>query len=445
MLDINFIKENKELVATAIKNKNLSDSVSLDEVLRLYEDYVSTLRLVETKRALRNKITQDIPKFLDPQHAYERQKLMQEATQIKKDLQELDAKLDENKDAYEKMLLLVPNVCDADVPVGKDESENVVARKIGTPKEFPFKVRDHMELGQLLDIIDTETAGVVSGSRFYYLKNEAVMLEFAIVNLVLNTIQNKEIMKKLAESVNNPSSKSFSPILPPVFVRPEVMKRMDRLDPIDERYYFEKDDLVLVGSAEHTLGPMHMDKVFKETELPVRYIGFSTSFRRESGSYGKDVKGILRTHQFDKLEMESFTTAENGRVEQDLFVAVQEYLLQQLEIPYQVISICTGDMGKPDFRQIDMECYIPSQGKYRETHTSDYMTDYQSRRLNTTYLDKDGNRQFVYMNDATAFAIGRILIAILENNQQEDGSIVVPKVLTKYTGFERIVPKAQIL
>jgi seryl-tRNA synthetase len=252
-------------------------------------------------------------------------------------------------------------------------------------------------------------------------------------------------MKKLAESVNNPSSKSFSPILPPVFVRPEVMKRMDRLDPIDERYYFEKDDLVLVGSAEHTLGPMHMDKVFKETELPVRYIGFSTSFRRESGSYGKDVKGILRTHQFDKLEMESFTTAENGRVEQDLFVAVQEYLLQQLEIPYQVISICTGDMGKPDFRQIDMECYIPSQGKYRETHTSDYMTDYQSRRLNTTYLDKDGNRQFVYMNDATAFAIGRILIAILENNQQEDGSIVVPKVLTKYTGFERIVPKAQIL
>ena len=441
MLDINYIKENQELVKKAITNKNLSDSVNLDELLNLYETYLNTLRLVETKRSLRNKITQDIPKFLDPKHAYERQKLMQEATEIKKDLQDLENKLSESEENYKKLLLLVPNIYADDVPLGKSEDENVVARQIGTPKELNFKVRDHIELGQLLDIIDIDTAGEVSGSRFYYLKNEAVMLEFAIVNFVLNTVQNKEIISQLAKSVNNTSEKLFSPILPPVFVRPEVMKRMDRLDPIDERYYFEKDDLVLVGSAEHTLGPMHMDKVFKENELPLRYIGFSTSFRRESGSYGKDVKGILRTHQFDKLEMESFTTIENGRAEQDLFVAIQEYLLQQLGIPYQAISICTGDMGKPDFRQIDMECYIPSQGKYRETHTSDYMTDYQSRRLNTVYVDKNGQRQFVHMNDATAFAIGRILIAILENNQQEDGSVLVPEVLVKYTGFSKIVPK----
>jgi len=441
MLDINFIKENRDLVENAIINKNLSDSVNLEELLNLYETYLNTLRLVETKRSLRNKITQDIPKFLDPQHAYERQKLMQEATEIKKDLQELDTKLTESEESYKKLLLLIPNVYAEDVPVGKSEDENVVARQVGTPKEFNFKVRDHIELGQLLDIIDLETAGIVSGSRFYYLKNEAVMLEFAIINFVMNTIQDKELMAKLAKSVNNPSEKTFSPILPPVFVRPEVMKRMDRLDPLDERYYFEKDNLVLVGSAEHTLGPMHMDKVFKEAELPLRYIGFSTSFRRESGSYGKDVKGIIRTHQFDKLEMESFSTVENGRVEQDLFVAIQEYLLQQLEIPYQVISICTGDMGKPDFRQIDMECHIPSQGKYRETHTSDYMTDFQARRLNTAYVDKDNNRHFVHMNDATAFAIGRILVALLENNQQEDGSVLVPKVLTKYTNFDKILPK----
>lgn len=441
MLDINFIKENKDLVDAAIKNKNLSDSVNLEEMLRLYDTYLNTLRLVETKRSLRNKITQDIPKFLDPQHAYERQKLMQEATQIKKDLQELDATLTESETAYKNLLLLIPNIYAEDVPVGKSEDENVVARQIGTIKEFNFKVRDHIELGQLLDIIDIETAGTVSGSRFYYLKNEAVMLEFAIVTFVLNTLQNKDVISKLAKSVNNSSSSLFSPVLPPVFVRPEVMKRMDRLDPIEERYYFEKDNLVLVGSAEHTLGPLHMDKTFKEDELPLRYIGFSTAFRRESGSYGKDVKGILRTHQFDKLEMESFTTVENGRAEQDLFVAVQEYLLQQLEIPYQVINICTGDMGKPDFRQLDMECYIPSQGKYRETHTSDYMTDFQARRLNTAYVDKQNNRHYVHMNDATAFAIGRILIAILENNQQEDGSVIVPAVLTKYTGFDKIVPK----
>lgn len=442
MLDINFIKDNKNLVAEAIKNKNMDDTVDLDAILRLHGSYLDTLRLVETKRALRNKITQDIPQFLEPKHAYERQKLMQEATQIKKDLQELEVRLEEEKASYEKLLLLVPNVCAEDVPVGKNDTENVVARKSGTIREFDFPVKDHIELGQLLDIIDIDTAGKVTGSRFYYLKNEAVMLEFAIINLVLSTLQDKKVLAKLAKSVNNPSDKPFSPILPPVFVRPDVMKRMDRLDPIDERYYFEKDDLVLVGSAEHTLGPMHMDKTFKEAELPIRYIGFSTAFRREAGSYGKDVKGILRVHQFDKLEMESFTTIENGRVEQDLIVAIQEYLLQQLEIPYQVISICTGDMGKPDFRQIDMECYIPSQAKYRETHTSDYMTDFQARRLNTAYVDKKNNRNYVHMNDATAFAIGRVLIAILENNQQKDGSVVIPKVLTKYTGFEKIEPKA---
>jgi len=441
MLDINFIKENKELVGNSIKNKNLSDTVNLDEILNLHSVYLDTLRLVEAKRALRNKITQDIPKFLEPKHAYERQKLMQEATQIKKDLQELDSKLNESKEAYEKLLLLVPNVYDADVPVGKSENENVVSKKWGEPKKFDFKVKDHVELGELLDIIDVETAGTVTGSRFYYLKNEAVMLEFAIINLVLSILQDKNILADLAKSVKNPSDKTFSPIVPPVFVRPEVMKRMDRLDPIDERYYYEKDDLVLVGSAEHTLGPMHMDQNFKLEELPIRYIGFSTAFRREAGSYGKDVKGIIRTHQFDKLEMESFVPVENGRVEQDLFVAIQEYLLQQLEIPYQVVNICTGDMGKPDFRQIDMECYIPSQGKYRETHTSDYMTDFQSRRLNTTYTDKDNNRKYVYMNDATAFAIGRIIVAILENNQKEDGTVIVPKALVKYTGFDKIEPK----
>ena len=442
MLDINFVKENKELVEKAIKNKNLSDLVNIDEVLRLHDSYLNTLRLVETKRALRNKITQDIPKFLEPKHEYERQKLMQEATQIKKDLQELDSKLSVEQISYEKLLLLIPNVYDFDVPVGKNDSENVVFKKVGTPKKFTFKAKDHVELGQLLDIIDIDTASKVTGSRFYYLKNEAVMLEFAIINFVLNAVQDVKVISKLAKSVKNSSNKVFSPVLPPVFVRPDVMKRMDRLDPIDERYYFEKDDLVLVGSAEHTLGPMHMDKTFKADELPLRYIGFSTSFRREAGSYGKDVKGIIRTHQFDKLEMESFTSVENGKVEQDLFVAIQEYLLQQLEIPYQVVQICTGDMGKPDFRQIDMECYMPSQDKYRETHTSDYMTDYQSRRLNTAYVDKQNNRQYVYMNDATAFAIGRILVAILENNQQKDGSVTVPEVLVKYTGFEKIVPKA---
>jgi len=210
------------------------------------------------------------------------------------------------------------------------------------------------------------------------------------------------------------------------------------LYPTDDRYYFEKDDLVFIGSAEHTLGPIYMDKTLKEAELPIRLIGYSTAFRREAGSYGKDTKGILRAHQFDKLEMESFTPAENGDAEQQLFVGLQEYMLQELGIPYRILDVCTGDTGKPDYRQIDVECWIPSQGKYRETHSADYMTDYQARRLNIRYETADKKKEYVHMNDATAFAIGRTLIAIMENYQQADGSITVPKVLQSLVGFDTI-------
>ncbi|MEK7129446.1 MAG: aminoacyl--tRNA ligase-related protein, partial [Patescibacteria group bacterium] len=189
---------------------------------------------------------------------------------------------------------------------------------------------------------------------------------------------------------------------------------------------------------EHTLGPLHMNETIEEGKLPLRYVGFSTSFRREAGSYGKDTKGIFRVHQFDKLEMESFTVPEDSIKEQDFFIAVQEYLMQSLEIPYQVVMICTGDMGAPDARQLDIESWIPSEGKYRETHTSDLMTDFQARRLNTKVRKKDGKTEFVHMNDATAFAVGRTLIAILENYQQKDGSIRVPKVLQSFIGKDVI-------
>ena len=230
-------------------------------------------------------------------------------------------------------------------------------------------------------------------------------------------------------------------MVPPVMIRPEIFKKMARLSEADkeERYYFPKDDVYLVGSAEHTLGPLHMDEVFNEEDLPIRYLGFSTSFRREAGTYGKDLRGILRVHQFDKLEVESFTTSENSLTEQNFIIALQEYLVRSLKIPYQLVILCTGDMGAPDARQIDLECWMPGQEKYRETHTSDLMTDFQARRLNTKVRRKGGKTEFVHMNDATAFAIGRILIAIFENYQQKNGSIKVPKVLQKYCGFKEIV------
>ncbi|MDA1338259.1 MAG: serine--tRNA ligase, partial [bacterium] len=311
----------------------------------------------------------------------------------------------------------------------------------GEPKTFDFKVKDHVDIGNSLDILDIDRAGKVTGARFAYLKNEAVLLQFALVNFVFSTLTNKDIVSKIAKQVGSNSDKVFSPNLPPVFIKAEVMKKMDRFEPVEDRFYFEKDELVLVGSAEHTMGSYFMDEVIDEKDLPIRFVGYSTVFRREAGSYGKDTRGILRVHQFDKLEMECFTTVDEGKSEQDLLVGIQEYLMQQLQLPYQVVDVCIGDTGRPDYRQYDIETWIPSQDKYRETHSADYMTDFQSRRLNTRYKSRNGESKFVYMNDATAFALGRTLIAILENYQQEDGSVLVPEVLQKYTGFTKIEPK----
>jgi seryl-tRNA synthetase len=246
-------------------------------------------------------------------------------------------------------------------------------------------------------------------------------------------------LREIADGVKKGyNAKAFVPVVPPVMIRPEVYERMDRLEPKEERYHIPSDDLYLIGSAEHTLGPLHMDETLAEKDLPIRYIGFSTSFRREAGSYGKDTRGILRVHQFDKLEMESFTVAEDSTTEQDFIVAVQEYLVRSLELPYQVVAICTGDMGKPDARQLDIETWMPGQNRYRETHTSDLMTDYQARRLGTKVKRANGKMELVHMNDATAFAIGRILIAIIENNQTADGKIRVPDVLQPYVGADLI-------
>jgi len=209
---------------------------------------------------------------------------------------------------------------------------------------------------------------------------------------------------------------------------------MARLQPIDERYYFEKDDMVFIGSAEHTLGPLHMDEILGEDDLPKRYVGYSVAMRREAGTYGKDTKGILRQHQFDKIEMETFCLPENSYVEQDFLVAIQEYILRKLKIPHQVVLICTGDMGGPDHRQVDIEAWMPGQDAYRETHTADLMQGFQARRLNTRVKRKNGQIEHVHMNDATAAAMGRTMIAIIENYQQADGSIMIPEVLRPYMG-----------
>ncbi|NQV00872.1 MAG: serine--tRNA ligase [Parcubacteria group bacterium] len=423
MLDIKFIRENPDKVKEGCEKKQVK--VDIDRLLEVDKERRELLQKIEGLKAEQNKIS---GKGKADKAQIDR------AKEIKNKIKDIQPALDKVEKECNQLLYKVPNITDPEMPIGKSEDENVEIKKWGEIPKFDFKVKNHMELGVKLDIIDTEKAAEVSGSRFFYLKNEAVLLQFAIIQFVFETLTNKKIIKKIVGELGlKISTKAFSAMLPPVMIRDSVQKSIHRVFG-DETYRFEDEKLNLVASAEHTMAPYHMNEVIDQKKLPLRYIGYSTAFRREAGTYGKDMSGILRTHQFDKLEMESFTDIETGKDEQKLIVGLQEYLVQQLELPYRLVHICTGDTGGPDYNQFDIECWIPSQNKYRETHTSDYMTDYQTRGIKSFYKDKDGNRRLLHTNDATAFALGRTLVAIIENYQQKDGSIKVPKVLQKYMG-----------
>lgn len=424
MIDVKLLREEPQKVKDGIVKKN-KDPKLVDQFLELDNEW--------------RKLTKDVDELRAEQKKVAAVRDIEGGKQLKEKLKIIEEKIRHLETEREVIWKSIPNLPFPEVIVGKDESENQVIRKWHEPAKFDFEPKDHLDLGEALDIIDVKRASEISGARFAYLKGDLAMLEFALITHVLKILQDENILRPIAEAAKKGySAKPFMPIVPPQMIRPEVFERMGRLEPKEERYYIPSDDMYLIGSAEHTLGPLHMDEIVPEEKLPIRYIGFSTSFRREAGTYGKDMKGILRLHQFDKLEMESFCAPEDSIIEQDFFVGIQEYLVQSLELPYQVVSICTGDMGGPDARQIDIETWMPGQNKYRETHTSDLMTDYQSRRLNARMRRADGTVELVHMNDATAFAIGRILIAIMENYQTAEGKIRVPKVLVPYMGKEVI-------
>jgi seryl-tRNA synthetase len=339
-------------------------------------------------------------------------------------MQELDKNDDKTQEKFKKinkeyddLMLTVPNPSFDDVPVGKDDSENKVLRKVGDKPKFNFEIKDYMELAENLDLIDIKTAAKVSGSRFGYLKNQATLLEFALVKLVFDTLLKE----------------NFIPVVPPVMISEKAMKAMGYLDHggEEETYHFKEDKLYFTGTSEQSLGPIYMDEILQEKDLPKRFVGFSTCFRREAGTYGKDTKGILRVHQFDKLEMFSFCHPDKSKEEHEFLLSMEEKLMQALELPYQVLNICTGDLGAPAARKYDIEAWIPSENKYRETHSTSNCTNFQARRLNTRYRKGQEKLEFVHTLNGTAFAIGRTLIAIIENNQQKDGTIKVPQCLQK--------------
>jgi len=440
MLDIKFIEKNKSEVEESIRSRRLS--LNIDELLNKHSELNKMRQECEDIKRSINEISAKFGKEKDESI---KEKLAEQSREFKKRLQALETPLREKEEAFTSLLKKVPNIPTKDTPRGKDASENKVIKIVGKPKKFPFKPKTHWELGENLGVIDTERAVRISGTRFTYLLNELVLLEYALISFVLSVVTSERVLKKIIKSsgLKNVSPKPFIPVLPPMLVRKDVLDAMARLEPQDDRYCIPGDDLFLVGSAEHSLGPMHINEVLKEDELPLRYLGISSSFRREAGSYGRDMKGILRMHQFDKAEMESFTTSENSLLEHNFFTAIQEFLMQKLGIPYQVVLISTGDMGTPNVRQVDIESWFPGEQKYRETQTSDLMTDYQSRGLNTKVLKIDGKKEFVHMNDGTAFAIGRTIATIMENYQDKNGNIEIPSVLRPYMhGIKSIKKRA---
>lgn len=426
MLDPKYVYENVDYLRKVCKDKFVE--CDLDAFVRLYED-------------MKNN-----QKELDNLNMQKKQAAEARDAELGKKLKEKGPELEEKARQLEEQFKIiaetVPNLYSPDTPYGTDDEENVVLRKRWEPKQFTFPVKDHADLGLALDILDFDTAGQVSGSRFVYIKNDLALMQFAIINRVMQTLTNQEVIDQIiATNKLQVSNKPFSPVIPPVIMKREVMQKMGRYNPNDQTYDLKLDDMVLVASAEHSVGPMHMDVMLDADIFPIRYLGYSSAFRREAGSYGKDTKGMIRQHQFDKLEMETFTTPEQGMEEHLFMVAVQEYLLQQLELPHEVMICCTGDMWAVDYRHVDINTWIPSQGKFRETHSADYVTDYQARRLGTRFKDKAdaGRKWFVHMNDATAIALWRTMVAIIENYQQEDGTILIPTVLQSYMGGKKVI------
>ncbi|MGH7157683.1 MAG: serine--tRNA ligase [Candidatus Saccharimonadales bacterium] len=431
MLDIQFIRDNPELVQQKSRQKGYE--VEITELLRVDTERRHLLADLEAVRAERNRLNETI------KHGKPSLEQIEHGKNLKTQLSGLETRLKPLDEHYLTLLKAVPNMPLDDVPVGTTEEENKIVKTIGEKSEFDFTPKHDYELGVQADLIDKERAAKIAGARFVYLKGGLVRLQLAIMQFVMQALGDEQIIKKIVEDNNlQVSTKPFTPILPPAMLRTEPYEASARLNAEEVTYKLADDDLWLNASAEHTLCTMYWNEILPEEIFPIRYIGYSTSFRREAGSYGKDMEGIFRLHQFDKLEIESFTTPETGLEEHKLHIAIQEYLMQQLQLPYQLIQKCTADIGKPNAAGVDINAWFPGQGAYRETHTADYMADYQSRDLKIRVRRKNGRLELVHTADATGFALGRTLKALMENYQTADGTIRVPAVLVPFIGKDTL-------
>jgi seryl-tRNA synthetase len=418
VIDIKFLRENPDVVRASQKGRG-EDVGVVDQVIASDELKRAAITEFEQLRAEQNLLS----KSVGAAKGDEKAALLANSKELADKVKAADAKRAEIEAQANALALVISNILDPEAPIGGEE-DFVVIEHVGTPRDFAaagFEPKDHVELGKLLGAIDTERGAKVSGSRSYYLTGVGALLEFALVNY----------------AITSATKAGFTPVIPPVLVKPAAMEGTGFLGQAAENvYHLEKDDYYLVGTSEVPLAAFHMDEILDGAKLPMRYAGYSTCFRREAGSYGKDTRGIIRVHQFDKVEMFSFCKPEEAKAEHKRLLQWEKDFLNSMEIPYRVIDVASGDLGSSANRKFDIEAWIPTQSAYREVTSTSNCTEFQARRLNIRYKDSDGTKAVATLN-GTLVAIPRMIVAILENHQNADGTVNVPAALQPFLGMTR--------
>ncbi|MBT0159584.1 serine--tRNA ligase [Candidatus Bathyarchaeota archaeon A05DMB-2] len=428
MLDIKLIRENPQFVKENLaKRGNLENDTMLDELIRVDREWRQNLTKLNDLRHERKLVTIEIAKLKKARKNAAEE--VNKAKAIDAEISTIEKQVAEQEEKTRDYLMRLPNLLHETVPFGKDESDNVQIRTWGKPAKFSFPAKNHIDLAVNLDIVDVERASKVAGARFFFLKGKGVLLDIALMNFAMEELVNK----------------GYQPVEPPYLMKREPYEGVTALSDFgDVLYKIENEDLYLIATSEHPMAAMYMNEVFKEEDLPLKLAGVSACFRKEAGAHGKDTRGIFRTHQFNKIEQFIFCTPEQSWQLHEELLQNAEDLVQKLGLPYRVVNVCTGDIGTVAAKKYDIEAWMPAQNSYREIISCSNCTDYQARRLNIRYREKEGapTKGFVHTLNSTAIATGRTIVALLENYQQEDGTITVPEALRKYMGsIQKISPQ----
>ena len=429
MLDYRFIKENLQAVKENIKNRNMTADADL--VVKLYDERTALTTKLQNLQQKRNANAASMKQKLD---AETRQKYIEEGKALKDEIAQAQKELEEKEQLLDEAARKIPNMANPEVPIGKADTENLEVKKVGTPRKFDFKPKDHVQLGEALGLIDFDRGTKVSGPKFYYLKNEAVFLEQALIMYALNILRKH----------------NFTTFITPDVAKQEILQGIGFNPRGNESnvYCIEDEGTCLVATAEITLGGYHSGEILDKSKLPLFYCGLSHCFRREAGAAGHFSKGLYRVHQFDKVEMFVYSLPEESDKIHEQLRLIEEEIFTGLGIPFRVVDTCTGDLGAPAYRKWDLEAWMPGradeehpEGDWGEVTSTSNCTDYQARRLNVKYRDDDGKNKYVHMLNGTAIAVGRAMLAILENYQNADGSVTIPPALVPFCGFDKISPK----